>query len=163
MQSPLEKALKALAVYVRRGYEAQEAWDVRGADAFLQAMTEREAAFHNFRCFEDQARHHTETRTDLPCGPVLGPACGPCADNGSPVALARSDAVCAAAAPAVLLAVAASIRIRNVQNCEGAICGSAWGASQRQTVHGGDHSPEQVRIAQDDCQLAGDDALARIP
>lgn len=51
-----EKALNSLAVYVRRGYEAEEAWKDRGADAFLDLMTQREAAFHNFRCYEDQAR-----------------------------------------------------------------------------------------------------------
>lgn len=56
MHNPAEKARKALAVYLQRGYEAKEAWTVRGADAFLQVMTEREAAFHNFRYFEDQAR-----------------------------------------------------------------------------------------------------------
>jgi hypothetical protein len=51
-----DKALKSLAVYLRRGYEAQEAWTVRGADAFFAVMNEREAAFQNFRYFEDQAQ-----------------------------------------------------------------------------------------------------------
>ena len=65
MPSPREKALKALAVYLRRGYEASEAWKFRGTDAFLNVMTERDAAFHNFRCFEDQARRATPEDGDV--------------------------------------------------------------------------------------------------
>src|SRR3954468_17419320 len=56
MPRPREKALNSLAVYLRRGYEAREACSSLGAEDFLNVMTEREAAFHNFRCFEDQAR-----------------------------------------------------------------------------------------------------------
>ncbi len=55
--TPREKALKALAVYVKRGYEAVDARAMvgpEGEDRFLAKLAEREAAFRNFCVYVTQ-------------------------------------------------------------------------------------------------------------
>ena len=55
LMHPKMKAQKALAVYVKRGYNCMSILETQGADAFLAKLAERDQAFANFKCHDQSA------------------------------------------------------------------------------------------------------------